>query len=703
MKELIISVESRKGGVGKTTAALCLANLLRKNEYAVLFLDLDVTGTNAADFEKSPFWKGSLNVIKENNKKTSTAANFITLFERCFMTGKQIPSFSSKMKGDGMYIDLEKVNVLGSQIFITNCEKNNSNIKTGICIDKPSILFDELHGFWLLEFVKQIIDNFSNIVAQENKLIKKVAVILDNSPGYVGLSPAINEWLTDRGPEASKFLTVMSLDTQDIQSCKLAIDNLHIIYVNKWEASRKFIEAINGGSEINIDKKHETFFIRLASTSSKTNDPLEFFRQTPDNIGKLYSNTPSMFMATLINRVPRSIKRNYLTYDIQGTGEWGSASNQLIIGNNREISWRDRIVSYDEYIENQFSMQLLQRGGSRSQRQIHYLVDNIEMYAHKLNSIVDVSDGFMTSMIMDFNHFKSLRRQLVGTNDILINARSALEDAGLWHLSRLIHDEWLPGSIVPSFKSSFIALLREGDFPYFEKGSFEFDTSNDEAQEFVRNLPKRILVELNHYYDKINVSEHDIETAEELAIVLSYLVGVSLTSPLWHSPLKEEVSEMLALVLFIELKHWAKRKDRKHGLEYFLAQEKITHKELHSDLDKFMHNRFFRHSMMEEKESTFTEFYSACTSAQARLIDFVPDSKFLLDVIQVIVKNEIQEGKIFPYVKGIAEEVIIRKTISHEDAPDKMAKAIQTEEYYKEFESVLISILKEWGLEKWQK
>jgi len=56
--DLIVSVESRKGGVGKTTAALCLSRLLRKREYAVLVLDLDVTGTNAADIAESPFWGG---------------------------------------------------------------------------------------------------------------------------------------------------------------------------------------------------------------------------------------------------------------------------------------------------------------------------------------------------------------------------------------------------------------------------------------------------------------------------------------------------------------------------------------------------------------------------------------------------------------------------------------------------------------------
>ena len=44
-----VSVESRKGGVGKTTAALNLARLFQKRQHAVLFLDVDMTGTNAVD------------------------------------------------------------------------------------------------------------------------------------------------------------------------------------------------------------------------------------------------------------------------------------------------------------------------------------------------------------------------------------------------------------------------------------------------------------------------------------------------------------------------------------------------------------------------------------------------------------------------------------------------------------------------------
>ena len=68
MNYKIISVESRKGGVGKTTAALNLATVLLENNYAVLFLDVDITGTSIMGAFKSSYWKDKVNPIKENEK-----------------------------------------------------------------------------------------------------------------------------------------------------------------------------------------------------------------------------------------------------------------------------------------------------------------------------------------------------------------------------------------------------------------------------------------------------------------------------------------------------------------------------------------------------------------------------------------------------------------------------------------------------------
>lgn len=87
-----ISVESRKGGVGKTTAALNLAKLFIDRGFPVLFLDADITGTNIGNAINSPFWKEVTNVIQEENAN----ANLLEWFDRKFMCGKHIPDFAKK-------------------------------------------------------------------------------------------------------------------------------------------------------------------------------------------------------------------------------------------------------------------------------------------------------------------------------------------------------------------------------------------------------------------------------------------------------------------------------------------------------------------------------------------------------------------------------------------------------------------------------
>ena len=94
---LIVSVESRKGGVGKTTAALNLARiLLEKKKHAVLFLDVDITGTNVCDCGDSPFWKDICHFVPDTARNRSRVVNLLEIFERQFMSGLGTPKFSTE-------------------------------------------------------------------------------------------------------------------------------------------------------------------------------------------------------------------------------------------------------------------------------------------------------------------------------------------------------------------------------------------------------------------------------------------------------------------------------------------------------------------------------------------------------------------------------------------------------------------------------
>ncbi|GEM_PF-1463168 len=725
--DLIVSVESRKGGVGKTTAALCLGRLLLKRGYAVFVLDLDVTGTNAADIADSPFWVKDIHTIRdwpmagENSKCKSPPVNLLTLFEGCFMAGNAVPSFSLSLNDKGhMRIDLIKANVLGSQIYkIDKAEANDHtgapyNDKSTTCIERPGILFDDLHSLWLLEFVKQLIGDFARVTACGTPV--KTAIILDNSPGYVGIAPAIHEWLTDCGPAIGKFLNVTSLDAQDLGACERAIDALHGTYTRKWKTSRLFVDAGSSGEGICVTKDQEAFFMQLATSAkaeSGTDDPLAFYRfakrnkvapQQKDESGEGFCINPNRYIAAVINRVPRAVKAGRLVYDYAPVPLRGETTlGRLLCCNERGQVGRERMISYDEYIENQFLLQSMQRGQRRSKGRIHRLVESLEMAEHELRAGTQETDAHLTSLVaMAFEDHERLRAQLVRANDIVSRARSAVDDAGLGHLARLIDDEWLPGSILPGFRSALSGFLRESDLPHFDMvpTNYEGAPLNPQEHSFVMYLKQHIHKEMRQFRGPVVQPDYE-RTVDLLADVLAGLVGLSMTSPIWHSPFEKEIAGLFAGVLAIEFDHWNKKGNERRsrsGLQGFLAQESFREGQIKAENMEFMHSQFFRQHMMREGESGFADFYRSCSSAQARLLDFAADSYFLLQLLQFIVRGEMEEGMLFPFVRGIAEDVIVKKTLSHEEAPKRMAKAVQAAEYFREFDNVLEKVLVDWGV-----
>ncbi len=707
---LIISVESRKGGVGKTTAALCMARLLRKKGYAVLLMDLDVTGTNAADIAKSPFWERDLHIIQEAGDKDNSKRplNLITLFDQCFMAGMTIPEFSIRATSKVLLIEPDKVNVVGSQIYKTDKGGNNSERTT--CIERPGILFDDLHALWLLELVKQISNNFARAVSSEGSV--KIAIILDNSPGYVGIAPVVHEWLTDRGPEYGKFLMVTSLDTQDLCACEMALSALHDLFVGKWETHLLFVNGYDKDSEFTVKKEQESFFMRLASsrTGRKNGevDPLDFYRNddstnSKQHPGQRYCDNPAEYIAAIVNRVPRATKSGFL--DLESDHPWiwserGGTLSRLLDRSNEKQDWRERMISYDEYIENQFLLRWLQRGRRYRELNVHYLIDMLEMAEDELRGMThdDDIDPIRLSR-MDYEQYERLSNQLRKANDVVSRARTAVENAGLGHLTRLIHDEWLPGSIVPTFRNMLLRVLRESEVPFFEMEPFDYENGHihPESMEFMADLKKRMLKGIRSF-EEPKLEAMDNKAADVLASVLSGLIGLSLALSKWHLPMKEELTGLFAGVLAIELRHWAKRgegKSQRFGPQRFLAQESVSQAELRKDHEMVRSFRFFRHNMTKEY-GTFPDFYKACTSAQARLMDFMSDSRFLIQLLRFVATGEMKRGELFPFVRGIAEDVIVKKTISHEDAPSKMEKALQSAEYFREFDSVLSDVLKVW-------
>jgi len=268
-----ISVESRKGGVGKTIAALNLAlKLVNSDKYEVVFLDLDITGTAAEDIgaslKETNIWKGHLHILPDpDGTSKSEKINMVSLFEK-YMAGKPVhPVVWDREKKDHILMKSGVINIFSSFLRPDYTRGGGS-----AHVYAPEILFDEMHSEWFVAMIKDFIENSLTSLddkTNKRKRKKELVLVIDNAPGYSGLEPAVNEWLTNLGPACGKFLFVCTLDSQDIRASVEAMRDIHSLYSDKWNISRSFIRAYkNKGRKIGgfESRREEVFFIRLAET-----------------------------------------------------------------------------------------------------------------------------------------------------------------------------------------------------------------------------------------------------------------------------------------------------------------------------------------------------------------------------------------------------------------------------------------------------
>lgn len=711
---IIISVESRKGGVGKTTAALNLARiLLEKRGYAVLFLDVDITGTNATDGIGSPFWKDSCYAVRNAAKVKPAVVNLLAIFERQFMPGLGVPRFvkkgARKGKTGDSYLVLasDKINIIGSQIYDLDASRYEKSGNTCIC--KPSILFDELHAFWFIEFLQKTCEAFLEVIRKDQP-DRAVAVVVDNSPGYVGIAPAVQEWLTDLGPDRGKFLTVSSLDKQDLLSCGHAIHNIHQLYERKWRASRKFADATNhereSGEELHLSRDEEGFFLRLVEAptpprhvSNETAVPtsganvadLLFYRVDNAEVGGAYLKQAEGYQGLVINRVPRLVKRGVYAYDNEKVYSFlqqkGSNLVQCLLGDNTR-KYADWMVSYDEYIEYQFLQPMISRRVGRMSRrkgrfeefmhaiEVRYSIPPDEL----LQDMLHEGKGFHTEMLNE------LRMYLRKVSENVTAVIRLVEQSGYSHLTGLIHEEWLPGNILRDFTVALQDVFLEMEHPLVEFAPWELgeDQIGEETWMFIE--------ELRHQMER-HMKGIPIERSEQFVPSLIVVMALSMGRRWWHPKREPEFPKVIASVAAIEAMRWERRRGRSKerlGIQRFLASESLRdvgHEEFFRELE--IHPRWLESGLL-------SRLYRACAAAQARVLDVRRDAEFLIALIQRLVEEDIRESPVLPYIRGVAEKVIVRKTISHESGRREIAKGFSSAQYMEEFSEVLEKVIRRW-------
>ena len=225
-KKIVISVESCKGGTGKSIIALQLAKSLVDYGYATLVIDADLSGTSLTNTlgsnlypftEYHPVHEGKYN---DNIPKEKQYADFFKDFHK-YLREHHLPKFRKEQLNNLSYhVDVKnRVNVYGSNF-------NNPN-KTNEGKNPPlsSTIFTDHYSRWLLEYIKHLCAGFTKTVNQKN-----VAIVIDNSPGSAGIIPYLREWLTDMGPEHGKILFVTTLDARDMKASETEMKNVADMY-----------------------------------------------------------------------------------------------------------------------------------------------------------------------------------------------------------------------------------------------------------------------------------------------------------------------------------------------------------------------------------------------------------------------------------------------------------------------------------------
>ena len=277
-----ISIESRKGGVGKTTTALVLAETLLSEGFQVLMVDMDIVGTTI----DSAFINAGGNFIHEV-KLNGEAVNLVHLFKEVFMAGKNVPSFAleSEHKDKAFSYAMNRCNFIGSNIY-----DSTSGTKP---LEDPRILYDAFHAYWLLEFVKGISLSFNDTIGKS----KKVAIILDNSPGFSSIENVIHDYLTDLGPEKGKVLLVSTIDTQDIEACRQSKNVIQTLFDDKVAAGKYYRSMRERGE----GQKRETQAFESVWNSLCASGGQEPEYHTHDH------EVDSPFVSVLVNKVPQII------------------------------------------------------------------------------------------------------------------------------------------------------------------------------------------------------------------------------------------------------------------------------------------------------------------------------------------------------------------------------------------------------------
>ena len=376
----LYSIESRKGGVGKTTIAMNLGKQLLKSG-PVLLLDCDITGTSISDpASNSVYWKDDANVLKYED---GTPYNLLGYFLDTYVKGGGVIEDFTK---EGM-LQERKINVIGSQLYAP----------TSRSIADTRVLMDEIHSFWLMEFVNQLISVFEKKFED-----KEVHIIVDNSPGYVGFCQALHQTMLRLGPSRAKYLMVSSIDEQDLKSSIYACS----------EISNQINDRIKIAQYYKSQIESQQTSADVVVMISEDADLKRFYFNLMEDSRLLDSYTEKQFtekdyLAIVLNKVPRSLDEDNFNYHFENVLKPDEMALFKEITSFKEDK-PQTIINYDEAISYQYYWKYLKNTNEEAEKDPYWTrrfrvlsVQNDEIGREKDRiTAIDKQDGIYEALVI---------------------------------------------------------------------------------------------------------------------------------------------------------------------------------------------------------------------------------------------------------------------------------------------------------------